>query len=180
MISLLDATWSVDGGCDNQPTMVQIDQCIQIAAPIERCFDLARSIEVHLLGTAKSGEQAVAGVTTGLIGPGQFVRWRAKHLGVRQHLTTKITAFERPHYFQDTMIQGAFKLMRHDHFFASIAANRTEMKDRFFFAAPFPVLGLLAERLLLRSYMANLLRQRNSVLKEVAKSEKWADFLPPT
>jgi hypothetical protein len=31
--------------------MVRIEQRVQIEAPIQRCFDLARSIEVHLLGT---------------------------------------------------------------------------------------------------------------------------------
>jgi hypothetical protein len=98
---------------------------MQIAAPIQRCFDLSRSIEVHLLGTEKTGEQTVAGVRTGLVGPDEFVRWRAKHLGVRQHLTSKITAFDSPNYFQDTMIEVAFKFMQHDHFF-----SQTEMRDR--------------------------------------------------
>ena len=79
--------------------MVSIEQRMQIAAPIQRCFDLSRSIEVHLLGTERTGEQAVGGVRTGLIGPNGFVRWRAKHLGFRQHLTSKITAFDSPNYF---------------------------------------------------------------------------------
>ena len=65
------------------------------------------------------------------------MRWRAKHLGVRQHLTSKIAAVESPTYFQDTMLQGAFKCMQHDHFFRSISDNETEMRDRFRFAAPF-------------------------------------------
>jgi hypothetical protein len=30
--------------------MVSIEQCLQINAPIRRCFDLSRSIEVHLPG----------------------------------------------------------------------------------------------------------------------------------
>jgi ligand-binding SRPBCC domain-containing protein len=101
--------------------MVCIEQSMKISAPIQRCFDLSRSIEVHLLGTEQSGEQAVGGVTSGLVGPNQFVRWRAKHLGVRQHLTSKITAFDSPQYFQDTMLEGAFKFMQHDHFFVALS-----------------------------------------------------------
>ena len=50
-----------------------------IAAPIERCFDLARSIDLHMASTDWSGERAVAGVTSGLIGPGQEVTWRGRH-----------------------------------------------------------------------------------------------------
>jgi ligand-binding SRPBCC domain-containing protein len=158
--------------------MVSIEQRTQIAAPIERCFDLSRSIEVHLLGTERTGERAMGGVTTGLIGPNQFVRWRAKHCGIRQHLTSKITAFDYPRYFQDTMIEGAFKFMQHDHYFNPISENQTEMKDRFTFAAPLPVLGTIAEQLFLKHYMERFLRSRNAIVKQVAESDRWQDFIP--
>lgn len=158
--------------------MVTLEHSLHIAAPIQRCFDLSRSIEVHLLGTGQSGEKAVGGVTSGLIGPGQSVRWRAKHLGVRQHLTSKITAFDPPNYFQDTMTEGAFKFMQHDHTFLALFEDETEMRDRFAFAAPFPLIGPLAERLFLKSYMDRFLLHRNQILKQVAESEDWADLLP--
>ncbi len=158
--------------------MVSIEQCIQIAAPIQRCFDLSRSIEVHLLGTEQSGEQAVGGVTTGVIGSNEFVRWRARHFGIRQHLTSRITAFDPPGYFQDTMVEGAFQFMQHDHFFRALSENSTNMTDRLTFAAPLPILGPIAERLFLRSYMERFLRRRNSILKQVAESDRWSCFLP--
>ncbi len=158
--------------------MVRIEQCLQIAAPIRRCFDLARSIEVHLLGTESSGEQAVGGVVTGLMGPNDFVRWRAKHFGIHQHLTSRITAFDSPNYFQDTMTEGVFTFMQHDHFFSALSETSTEMKDRFTFAAPVPVLGKIAERLFLKDYMERFLRYRNQILKQVAESDRWPDFLP--
>jgi ligand-binding SRPBCC domain-containing protein len=158
--------------------MVSIEQCIQIAAPIQRCFDLSRSIEVHLLGTEPSGEHAVGGVITGLLGANEFVRWRARHFGIDQHLTSKITAFDSPNYFQDTMIEGIFTFMQHDHFFSAMSETSTEMRDRFTFAAPIPLLGQIAERLFLKSYMERFLRHRNQILKQVAESERWRDFLP--
>ena len=157
--------------------MVSIEQYTQISAPIQRCFDLSRSVEVHLLGTENSGEQAVGGVVTGLIGPNDFVRWRARHFGIRQHLTSKITAFDSPNYFQDMMIEGAFKFMQHDHFFRALSETNTEMKDRLTFAAPLPVLGPIAE-IYLKGYMDRFLRTRNEVLKQVAESDGWSGFLP--
>lgn len=54
-----------------------------IAAPPERCFDLARDIDAHVRSTAGTHERAVGGVTTGLMGLGDEVTWEAKHLGVR-------------------------------------------------------------------------------------------------
>ena len=54
----------------------------------------------------------------------------------------------------------------------ALSETRTEMRDRFTFAAPFPVLGRLAERLFLRGYMERFLRHRNQILKQVAESER--------
>ena len=89
-----------------------------------------------------------------------------------------MTAFERPLYFQDTMIEGAFSSMQHDHFFVELGPSLTEMKDVLHFSAPLPVLGPLAEALVLRRYMRNFLRRRNGVLKEIAESELlWTRFL---
>ena len=135
---------------------------------------------MHLLGTERSCEQAVSGVTTGLMGPDQVVRWRAKHLGIRQHLTSKITAFDSPRYFQDTMLEGAFKFMQHDHFFQPLSESETEMEDRFTFAAPLPILGVMAEHLFLKRYMDRFLRHRNEIVKQIAESNRWQNFLPST
>jgi len=143
-----------------------------IRAPIEVCFDLARSVEVHLAGNVHWGESAVAagGVTSGLVGLGERVTWRARHFGVWQTLTSEITALERPTYFRDVMIEGAFRRMTHDHFFRSLSAGVTEMKDVFCFAAPLGILGLMAEGLVLRRYMRALLRERNGVVKQFGES----------
>lgn len=161
--------------------MVLLEESTTINAPIERCFDLARSVEVHLAGNVHFGEQAVAtaGVTSGLVGLAQRVTWRAKHFGIWQTLTSEITAMEPPAYFQDTMIQGAFQSMKHDHFFRSLPSGETEMKDVFCFAAPLPVLGLLAEVLILRRYMRALLHERNIVIEQIAESSEWQKYLPP-
>ena len=51
------------------------------------------------------------------------------------------------------------------------------MRDVMQFAAPLGVLGLIAERMVLRAYMLGFLRQRNAVIKRVAESDKWVQFL---
>ena len=159
--------------------MVRLEERTVIRAPIERCFDLARSVEVHLAGNVHWGEAAVAtgGVTSGLIGMGQRVTWRARHFGIRQELTSEITAMNRPEYFQDRMIRGAFRSMSHEHFFQSLSRDETEMRDVFSFAAPLGVLGRLVEVAVLRRYMQALLRERNAVIREIAESEAWRKVL---
>lgn len=147
--------------------MTTIEEIAVVRAPIERCFDLARSVEVHLAGNIHWGEQAIAtgGVTTGLVGLGESVTWRAKHFGVWHQLTSRITEMERPAYFRDVQVRGIFSYMRHDHFFRAISPGETEMQDVFAFAAPLPILGRLAEFLFLRRYMRNLLRERNAAIQ---------------
>jgi ligand-binding SRPBCC domain-containing protein len=161
--------------------VVTLEELTSIRAPIERCFDLARSVEAHLAGNRHWGEAAVAmgGVTSGLIGLGERVTWRARHFGVRQTLTTEITAMERPGYFQDTMIRGAFRSMNHDHYFRSLSPDETEMRDVFRFAAPLGILGRVAEFAVLRRYMRSLLCERNAVIREIAESTVWRQYLPP-
>ena len=160
--------------------MVTLEEITQIEAPIERCFDLARSVEVHLAGNIHFGEQAVAksGVTSGLIDLHQRVTWRARHFGVSQNLTSEITALQPPTYFQDTMIHGAFRSMQHDHHFRTLPSGATEMTDIFRFAAPLPLLGRIAEITVLRRYMRNLLHERNVVIKQIAESSEWQRYLP--
>jgi len=89
-----------------------------IDAPIERCFDLALSVDLHQHSVAHTHERPVAGVTTGGMRLGDTVTWEAVHFGVRQRLTSQITAYERPYQFTDEMVRSAFQELRHIHEFA--------------------------------------------------------------
>ncbi len=148
-----------------------------IKAPIERCFDLSRSIDLHSTSVRKTGEKAIAGTTTGLIGPGETVTWRARHFGVRQNLTSKITGFEYPTYFCDEMMKGAFKRMRHEHHFRH-QSGITVMTDLLEFESPFGRLGRMVNNLVLIEYMKQFLLMRNAAIKRVAESDQWKQFLP--
>src|SRR6266700_2160578 len=90
-----------------------------IRAPIARCFDVARDIDLHVRSTAGTNEEAIAegGVTSGLLGPGEWVTWRARHFGVAQSMTMRMAEFERPHRFVDEMVRGPFRRIRHVHDF---------------------------------------------------------------
>jgi ligand-binding SRPBCC domain-containing protein len=141
----------------------------RVAAPLARCFDLARDVELHQRSTAASRERAVAGVTAGLLGAGDEVTWEATHFGVRQRLTSRITEFNPPNRFVDEMVRGAFARFRHEHQFLSLP-DGTEMVDIFDYTSPLGPLGRVADRLFLKRYMTRLLRERNAYLKRAAES----------
>ncbi len=141
----------------------------RVAAPPARCFDLARDVDLHQRSTAASRERAVAGVTSGLLGAGDEVTWEARHFGVWQRLTSRITEFDPPKRFVDEMVRGAFARFRHEHQFLSVPEG-TDMVDIFDYTAPLGPLGRLADGLFLRRYMTRLLRERNAYLKRAAES----------
>ena len=147
-----------------------------IKAKKEIVFDLSRSVDLHLLSTEKTNEKAIAGKTSGLMKLNETVTWRAKHLGIYQNLTTKITEFNQPNYFADEMEKGAFKRFKHEHYFEDYE-DGTLMKDVFDYQSPLGFLGKLADFIFLENYMKSLLIERNSMIKKVAETEKWKSLL---
>ena len=145
-----------------------------VLASCETVFDLSRSIDLHLESTAQTHEKAVAGRTSGLIGMGEEVTWEATHFCIRQRLTTRIVGYDRPRYFRDSMVRGAFARFDHDHHFepATDEAGReaTIMTDTFDYTSPLGVLGRIADRLFLKCYMRRLLEKRNALIKAIAES----------
>ncbi|HXB22723.1 MAG TPA: SRPBCC family protein [Candidatus Solibacter sp.] len=142
-----------------------------IRAPIDQCFDLARSIEIHLRSTAQTHEKAVGRVTRGLIGLNDEVTWEATHFCIRQRLTSRITIWDRPNHFRDSLVHGAFKSFDHDHFFEH-DHGVTTMNDRFEYRSPLGPLGRLADVLFLKRYMERLLRTRAEVIRLAAEASE--------
>ncbi|KZE64360.1 cell division protein [Fictibacillus phosphorivorans] len=139
-----------------------------IKASPERCFDLARNVEVHTKTTSHTKERAVGGVTTGLMEKGDSVTWEAVHLGVRQRLTAKIVEMDRPRMFVDVMVKGAFHSFVHTHTFEQKEGG-TVMVDHFHYTSPLGMIGRLADWLFLEKYMTNFLVRRAKALKEIAE-----------
>ncbi len=140
-----------------------------INAPAEVCFDLMRDIRIHTETTAQTNEKAVGGVTDGMIGIGQTVKFEGTHFGMRQRLTVKVTEFERPRLFVDEMIEGRFRFFKHVHEFES-NQDGTLMRDTLIWTSPLGLLGKLVDKILLEGHLRNLVTKRNAKLKEIAES----------
>ncbi|WP_224490963.1 SRPBCC family protein [Robertkochia flava] len=156
--------------------MPVIELTTYIKSEIKVVFDLARSIDLHKISTEHTKEEAIAGKTEGLINLNESVTWKAKHLGITQLLTSKITEFNPPNSFTDEMVEGAFKSFKHQHIFES-KDDGVLMTDIFEFQSPMGILGQLANSIFLKRYMKDLLEKRNEVIKEFAETEKWKSVL---
>lgn len=130
-------------------------------APRPELFDASLGIDAHIASMRGSREEAIAGVTRGRIGLGEYVTWRARHFGIRFRLTTRISALERPSRFVDEQIRGPFRRFVHEHTFEEVDGG-TVMTDTLTIASP--VFGQLAERLVLVPYLRRLIRIRNAAL----------------
>ncbi len=150
--------------------MAEIVLITEIKATVETCFDLSRSVDIHLSSTKGTNERVVEGRTSGLFEAGDVVTWEAKHFGIVQRLTVKITKMDRPKSFEDVMVKGAFKSMVHVHSF-EMADGVTYMKDVFKYEAPLGILGKLFDMLVLKRYMTRFLKIRNEEIKMVAEGQ---------
>jgi ligand-binding SRPBCC domain-containing protein len=157
--------------------MLIIRVVTHIRAPVTRCFDLARSIDLHVRSAAGTGERAIAGTTSGLIGLHQEVTWRARHFGVWQEVTSRITEYAAPDHFQDEMVRGPFRTFVHNHGFRGELGGTT-MLDECRFAVPGWPVNWLVERLVVGPYLRRFVTQRASVIRRVAESEEWREYLP--
>jgi ligand-binding SRPBCC domain-containing protein len=140
-----------------------------IDAPPERCFDLARDVAAHVRSAVGTDERAVGGVTVGPLELGDEVTWEARHLGIRQRLTVRISRLERPRLFEDVMVRGVFASLRHVHEFVPRGAGTT-MLDTFTFESPLGPLGAIVDRLFLTGYMRRFLAARARELKQIAEA----------
>jgi ligand-binding SRPBCC domain-containing protein len=153
--------------------MVTIRSMMLVQAPIERCFKLAISIDLMMEAT---GQKAIAGVTSGLIGPGDTVTWQGGSFGKKSSYRSLVEVWRPYSYFRDIMVTGPFRSYEHEHHFAPMN-DGTRIRDEIRFTASTGVLGRLSEKFILRKKMAKMLKQRNALIKKVAESDEWHKFL---
>ena len=78
-------------------------------------------------------------------------------------MTTTISEMDRPTRFVDRQLRGPFKEFIHEHTFVPVDGG-THVTDRVRFAAPLGPLGRVAERLVLKRYIPELIDTRNEFM----------------
>ncbi len=147
-----------------------------VAAPIERVFDLSRSINLHKASMSKFRERPIAGRMEGLIEKNETVTWEAKHFFKIRRLTSRITELKRPFLFIDEQVSGDFRSLKHEHVFKP-CDNGTIMIDQFHYELPYGRLGHLANRIFMEKYLKKLLVERNAIVKTTAETNRWIQYL---
>jgi ligand-binding SRPBCC domain-containing protein len=151
--------------------MARIELETFVRASPEACYALALNVQAHLDSTQQTGERVLNAPAGGQLALGDVVTWEARHFGVRQRLTVRITAASPPRHFRDELVRGAFKTLRHDHYFEAVAGG-TMMRDVFDFSSPAGMVGRWFDQLFLTQYLTRFLLSRNAILKKMLEQPK--------
>src|SRR5882757_1190750 len=147
-----------------------------IDAPVERCFLLSLSVDLHVATARSTQDNASAGAAAGTIGEGDTLTFKGHHFGMRGRHTTLIEKLRPRSYYRDVMISGPFQHFEHDHHFAKMD-DGTRMRDEVRFSASGGFLGRLTKRMFLRKQLKAFLMERNAMIKRLAESEDWHKYL---
>lgn len=166
--------------------MFILRESIEVAAPIERIFLLSTSLaiverELHMHPVPAeymdehSNRQATR--TTGLVTGNDRVRWEGWQLGLPQYHVSLIAPFEPYRFFRDCMVAGRFRSFEHDHIFTP-TQNGVRLDDEIRFSLPLGPLGKAAGQLILVPHIRSLMGRRFRLLRQIAESDQWREFLP--
>jgi ligand-binding SRPBCC domain-containing protein len=151
---------------------------ILIRAPIARCFQLSTNIAIvkrELRMTPIRGH--TKDLTTGRVSGGDTIRWEGWQLGLPQHHESFIEAFIPPTFFRDRMIAGRFRTFEHDHAFTALDDGTVRLHDELRFTMPLDILGNLAGTWIVAPHIQNIMHSRFHLLKQLAETEEWKQYL---
>ena len=157
--------------------MITIRHEVRVRAPAGRCFDLARSVDLHVDSSTGIAARAVGGRTSGLSVEGDCTTWSARFSGVRFAMTTRIEDFAPPDHFGDRLTRGLLRQFAHVYRFAPLPDGGCAMSDELTLEAPFDLFGRLAERCYLARRMRVLVRRRLEHICRVAEGDDWQRYL---
>jgi ligand-binding SRPBCC domain-containing protein len=141
-----------------------------IDAPVSVVFDLELDVDLHAASLSRSRETATTNTGRRHLSLGDEATFDARHLGLRWRMTSRITAYDRPHRFIDEQTRGPFRTLHHEHVFLDLGNGRTRMIDRMRITAPGGAAGSVVARTLLVLYLRRLLRQRAAHIKYAAEA----------
>jgi ligand-binding SRPBCC domain-containing protein len=147
-----------------------------IKAPAERCFSLATCAEFHSLMAKFTAKGTPNGDLIDLC-VGDRLIWPGHYLGLQLRYTTRLQFIRPCSYFQEVLDVGSFRHFEHDHHFTPMNGG-TRVRDEIRFVIPQGLLGPMTAPLT-RRYLFSRISLRNEILREVAESDLWMDYLEP-
>ena len=147
----------------------------EIAAPVDRCFRLALSVDLQAEVLATFGLAPAGGTTQGLLGPNGTVVWRRRRLGLTREYTVSLQSHRAPLFFREVQTGGGIASYVHDRHFATMN-DGTLLREELRFSLGWGALGRLREGRMLRRLL-RLLNARNDAVQRAAEGDGWMRYL---
>lgn len=104
--------------------------------------------------------------------PGMIITYKIKpFLGITMNWVTEITQLREGQFFIDDQRSGPYKYWHHQHHFRA-TENGVEMTDILHYAAPFGIIGKLAELLFVNRQVKHIFNYRKKKLDQLFNSVK--------
>ncbi|MDJ0840368.1 MAG: hypothetical protein QNK37_27910 [Acidobacteriota bacterium] len=151
--------------------MTRIVVFTKVEAPIERVFDLSRNVGLHFY--SQHMEENLPRKNRHMMELGGRIKLKGKRMVT---LESQVIEYDRPHYLRDSQVRGAFKQFDHDQYFSQ-EPDGVMVKDVVEYTAPLGILGKAVDRLYYERHMELLMQRRGAVLKRVAESGAWRNYI---
>ena len=147
-----------------------------INAPVERVFNLSRNLALSKLALKGRQEHILSSSGNNLVAAGETITIRAKHLGKTREITARVTDLILPEGYTEEQVKGDLKSFRHEYHFKKVD-NGTIMIDLVEFEGPRDLLGSVAAKFFLKSYIEDIVKKKNELIRQYAETEKWKAIL---
>lgn len=156
--------------------MFTLRDSILIRAPIDRVFAL--SCSVAIVQRELGMRPTIGGRTSGLVTAGDIIRWQGMQLGFANYHVSLIVpdTWDAPHFFQDRMIAGRFRSFEHDHHLTETSEG-TQLNDEVRFSMKLRLGGALTARAIVAPHIRRLMRRRFRLLKRLAETDEWKEYM---
>ena len=156
--------------------MFVVRDCVHIKAPLERCFLLSTNLELVQRTLGMRALETGRTRSSANIGAGERVVWVGWKFGLPLVHESEITRYEPLGFFQDTMVRGRFTRFQHDHSFTEIDGH-VLLTESVKFSLPLGLLRRFVGRRYVVPYITELVRERMTLLRQVAESSEWKRYL---
>ena len=149
---------------------------VVVNAPIERCFDITRSIEAHEDTSILIGGRAVSGTTTGLSELGDETTWSAGFFGLRFKVRTRIEELEAPIRICEKRVSGIPRPFDHTYVLGLVDGG-VLIEDHFNIGFPFGALGDFFLKVVLLKRLTVVQNHRLESIRKICEGDNWRSYL---
>jgi ligand-binding SRPBCC domain-containing protein len=156
--------------------MPEIKLTTFIAAPVERVFDLSRSVSLVKQALLANDIIITGEKTTGLLREGESVTLESKLFFKKRVWKLQITKIVKPEMYIEEQAEGFLKSFTHIRYFKP-CENGSFLIDQVSYDLKQGIAGEVADKMVFRNYLSRVIEIKNASIKQAAESNRWKQYI---